>query len=95
VYEPDQFNRQVRFLGVPEEFTIRIFNLAGDKVRTLESDDIDVKAPGDSWAKWNLLTDQGLPVASGIYIWYMESPNYGSAYGKMAVFPEIEQLNTY
>lgn len=94
-YEPDQFKRQVRFLGVPEQFTIRIFNLAGDKVRTLYSDDIDVKNAGDSWAKWNLNTDMGLPVASGIYIWYLESEKYGSTYGKMAIFPEVEQLNTY
>nr|MBN2277990.1 hypothetical protein [candidate division Zixibacteria bacterium] len=94
-YERDQFDRQVRFLGVPEDFTIRIFNLAGDKVRTMESDDLQIKQPGQSWAIWDLATDQGLPVAAGIYIWYLEAPGIGSTYGKMAVFPEVEQLNTY
>jgi hypothetical protein len=92
LYEADQFDRQVRFLGVPDNYTIRIFNLAGDKVRTLSSSD---KVPGNSWAIWNLATDQGLPVAAGIYIWYLEAPGIGTAYGKMAIFPEVEQLNTY
>jgi len=94
-YENDQFDRQVRILGVPEEFTIRIFNLAGDKVRTLESNDMSVKQPNQSWAVWNLATDEGLPVAAGVYIWYLEAPGIGNVYGKMAIFPEVEQLNTY
>ena len=92
IYESDQFDRQVRFLGLPDEFTIRIFNIAGDMVRVLDSDE---KNPGQSWMAWNLLTDQGLPVASGIYVWYLESPLFGTKYGKMAVFQEIEQLDTY
>jgi hypothetical protein len=92
VYEANQFDRQVRFLGVPDNFTIRIFNIAGDKVRTLSSRD---KSPGESWMVWNLQTDEGSPVAGGVYIWYLEAPGIGSKYGKMAVFPEIEQLKTY
>jgi len=91
-YETDQFDRQVRFMGVPDKYTIRIFNLAGDKVRTLTSDE---KTPGYSWAKWDLKTDQGLYVAPGVYIWYLETPDIGSTYGKMAIFPEGEQLQVY
>ncbi len=93
-YEVDQFDRQVRFLGLPDEFTIRIFNVAGDMVRTLDWTDSGVHAAGNSWAKWNLLTDQGLPVASGIYIWYIET-KFGTKYGKMAIIQEVEQLTTY
>jgi len=93
-YEVDQFDRQVRFLGLPDEFTIRIFNVAGDMVRTIEWDDTNAHTVGNSWAKWNLMTDQGLPVASGIYIWYLES-KFGTKYGKMAIIQEVEQLNTY
>ena len=92
IYEANQFDRQVRFLGMPDNFTLRIFNIAGDKVRTLSSRD---KAPGQSWLVWNLQTDEGSPVAGGVYIWYLDAPGIGAKYGKMAVFPEIEQLNTY
>jgi hypothetical protein len=42
-----------------------------------------------------MATDQGLPVASGVYIWYIDAPGVGTTYGKMAVFPEVEQLNVY
>jgi hypothetical protein len=92
VYESGPFDRQVRFLGLPDDFTIRIFNLAGDKIRTLKS---TAKTPGDSWMAWDLQTDRGLPVAAGIYIWYLDAPGIGTKYGKMAIFPEVEQLNTY
>lgn len=91
VYESDQFDRQVRFLGLPDIFTMRIFNLAGDMVRIMDQND---KIAGDSWMSWNLLTDQNLPAASGIYIWYIES-DFGTKYGKMAIIQEVEQLNTY
>ncbi len=90
--ESDQFDRKVRFLGLPDEFTLRIFNVAGDMVRRLDNN--DKLLGGDSWMEWNLLTDQGLPVASGVYIWYIES-DYGSRYGKFAIIQEVEQLNTY
>jgi hypothetical protein len=91
VYEVDQFDRQVRFLGLPDMFTLRIFNLAGDMVRQLDQ---SYKTAGNSWMSWNLLTDQGLPVASGVYIWYIET-EFGNKYGKMAIIQEVEQLNTY
>jgi len=92
-YETNQFDRQVRILGVPEQFTMRIFNLAGDKVRTITHEDKD--SPDYSWVRWDLKTDQGLYVAGGIYIFYLEMPGVGTTFGKMAVFPEAEQLNTY
>ncbi len=91
IYEKDQFDRQVRFLGLPDKFTMRIFNLAGDMVRTMNEND---KVTGQSWMPWNLMTDEGLPVASGVYIWYLES-DFGTKYGKMAIIQEVEQLNTY
>jgi len=91
-YELDQFDRQVRFLGVPDDYTIRIFNIAGDKVRTMDASE---KNPGQSWAIWDLTTDAGLYVAPGIYIWYLVAPGIGETYGKMAIFPEVEQLQVY
>ncbi|MCP4608998.1 MAG: hypothetical protein GY845_09845 [Planctomycetes bacterium] len=90
--EVDQFDRKIRFLGLPEEYTLRIFNVAGDMVKQL--DYTDKIAVTNSWMDWNLMTDQGLPVASGIYVWYIETPS-GTKYGKFAVIQEVEQLNTY
>ena len=91
VYEADQFGRIVRFINLPGGVTttIRIFNIAGDHVRTLIHE-----AGEDSWEDWDLKTENGLYVASGIYIYSAES-EIGEKIGKMALFTEVEQLNTY
>ncbi|MEW5702642.1 MAG: hypothetical protein AB1792_10480 [Candidatus Zixiibacteriota bacterium] len=89
--EVDQFNRVLKFVNVPAaKTTIRIFNLAGDLVRTLVKDD-----PGSAEIVWDVLTETGLPVASGLYIYHVEAEGLGTKIGKVAVFTEVEQLNTY
>jgi hypothetical protein len=89
--ELDQFRRQIKFVNLPPaETTIRIFNLAGDLVRTLVKDD-----PASAEFVWDVLTETGLPVASGMYIWHVEARGVGTKIGKLAVFTEVEQLNTY
>lgn len=89
--ELDQFRRQIKFVNLPPApTTIRIFNLAGDLVRTLVKDD-----PASAEFVWDVLTETGLPVASGMYIWHVEAQGIGTKIGKLAVFTEVEQLNTY
>jgi hypothetical protein len=94
VYELNAFSRRVKFTNLPESCTIRIFNLAGDLLRTIE------KEPGPaSIAEWDLLTEYDLPVASGVYIYHVEAKDggkvMGSTSGKMAIFMEKERLNTF
>ena len=89
--EVDQFDRIVKFINLPPAtMKIRIFNLAGDLVRTMERTDIN-----NSEFVWDLKTDQGLWVASGVYVWLIEANGLGTKYGKMAIFTETEQLNTF
>jgi hypothetical protein len=90
-YETNQFDRIVKFTQLPGgvPVSIRIFNIAGDHIRTLTREDLD-----QSWMEWNLKTESGLFVASGMYIWIAES-DIGSKHGKMAVFVEAEQLDTF
>jgi hypothetical protein len=88
-YELDQFNRVIRFTHLPERCTIRLFTLGGSLVRTIEKND------GSSQLVWNLETDNGLPVGSGIYVFHVEAPGVGSKIGKVAVFVEKERLNNY
>lgn len=90
LYELDQFDRQVRFTNLPYECTIKIFNLAGDHVVTLEKE-----ASDDSYLVWSMLTKHGLPLASGLYIYIVTAPDGGEFVSKMAVFTEVEQLNTF
>jgi hypothetical protein len=94
-YEINQFNRVVKFTNMPKTATVRIFNLAGDMVRTLEKDD------DSALLEWNMKTDGNYPVASGIYIYHITAYEPGTAkevattVGKMAIFVEVERLNEY
>lgn len=73
-------SESVRFTHLPAECTIRIFNLAGDRVRKLDKADVL-----DATLDWDLRNDHGRRIADGIYVWYLES-DYGSAQGKVAIF---------
>jgi hypothetical protein len=88
-YEPDQFNRALRFTGLPEECTIRVFNLSGQLVKTLEKDD------ALSYTSWDMVTEGNLPVASGIYIYHITAASGAEKIGKMAIFTEAEQLTNF
>jgi hypothetical protein len=88
-YELNRFNRVLKFTHLPAQCTIRIFNLAGDLVRTLEKND------ATSQATWDLNTKNGLPVGSGIYIFHVDAPGAGTVTGKVAVFMEKERLNNF
>ena len=88
-YELNQFNRVIKFTHLPAQCTVRIFNLAGDLVRTIQKND------SSSQLSWDLLTDKGLPVASGIYLFHVDAPGVGTKTGKVAIFMEKERLNTF
>jgi hypothetical protein len=89
-YELDQFDHVIKFSNLPVECTVRVFNLSGDLVRTLEKDDAST-----SILEWNLLNEKEIPIASGFYIWHVDAPGIGSKFGKMAIFLEKERLNTF
>ena len=89
-YEINQFNRKIRFINLPEVATIRIFNLAGELVRTLEKTDVS-----SSVLEWDVLTENQLPVASGVYVFHVDSRGVGSMFGRMVVFMEKERLNNF
>ncbi|MFH1701284.1 MAG: hypothetical protein ABIE07_11940 [Candidatus Zixiibacteriota bacterium] len=89
-YDPSPGSKRIAFHNLPDVCTIKIFNLAGDLVRTL-----DKEADGTNYTYWNLLTDNRLPIASGIYIYVVEAKEFGTKIGKMAVFVEAEVLTIY
>ena len=68
----------LKFRGVPDVCTVRIYTIAGDLVQTLVNDD------GNGEVEWNLLSSNLQQVASGIYIFHVESP-YGEHLGRFAV----------
>ena len=88
-YELNRFNRALKFTHLPARCTIRLFDLAGTLVRTIEKND------NTSQATWDLNTDRGLPIGSGVYIFHIDAPGVGSTTGKVAVFMEKERLNNF
>src|SRR5258706_12192479 len=87
-YEQNQFSRRVRFMNLPAQCTVRIFNLAGQLVRTLEKND-----PSTSVLDWDIETRNQLPVGSGVYIYHGASPGRHHTLGPLVFFMEKESLH--
>lgn len=73
--ETSNFSRFVTISNLPAKVTVRIFNLAGTLVRTL--DENDKSGVGDQFLQWDLQNESGLPVASGLYVYYIDAPELG------------------
>ena len=90
---PQEINKYERFVTInhlPDVATIRIFNLAGQLVRTIE------KITPGQFQRWDLTTDSGLPVASGLYIIYVDMPDLGrTKILKAAVIQEQQILDRF
>ncbi|MBK9097011.1 MAG: T9SS type A sorting domain-containing protein [bacterium] len=90
---PQEINKYERFVTInhlPDYAKIRIFNLAGQLVRTIEK-----TTPGQ-FQRWDLLTDSGLPVASGLYIIYVDMPDLGrTKILKAAIIQEQQILDRF
>ncbi|NNE36614.1 MAG: hypothetical protein HKN13_15380 [Rhodothermales bacterium] len=71
-YETTSRPEEVRFTDMPFVATIRVFALNGSLVRTIEKRSADA-----SWFTWDLRTDTGRQLASGIYLIHVEIPGVG------------------
>jgi hypothetical protein len=97
--ETSRERRFVTFNHLPENATIRIFNLAGVLVRTLRHPEDNSRGPGQFF-DWDLQNDNGLPIASGIYIAYVELRNasgvsLGTKTLKFAIIQEQQFLRNF
>jgi hypothetical protein len=92
-YNPLERSRTTRFVtfnGLPPQATLRIFNLAGQLVRTLRKDD------GTQFIQWDLANQDNFPVASGMYIVHVDMPGIGATkVVKLAVIQEQEVPNNF
>jgi hypothetical protein len=88
--ETNRFFRYVTFNNLPRKATFRIFNLAGQMVRTLQKDD------DSQFFRWDLNNQNQFPVASGIYIAHIDMPDIGvTKVLKVAIIQEQEVLDSY
>lgn len=85
--ETNKYQRFMRFTGMPAKATIRIFSLAGVFIQEI------VKDEHTQYVDWNLQNRDGLPVASGIYLAYIDMPGIGSKVLKLAVIQETQYID--
>jgi hypothetical protein len=82
--------KYVTFSHLPAKATIRIFDLAGVLVKTIDKDDLS------QFIRWNLQNENNYPVASGIYVVYIDMPGLGvSKILKLAIIQEEQILRVY
>ncbi|MCU7513509.1 MAG: T9SS type A sorting domain-containing protein [Ignavibacteria bacterium] len=81
--ELNRYERFVTFSHLPQKATIRIFNLAGQLVRTIH------KESQGQFATWDLLNENNFQAASGIYLVHIDMPELGKTkILKLAVIQE-------
>ena len=92
-YQNRETTRQdhyVTFSHLPQNATIRIFDLSGVLVRTIH------KSDKTQFIEWDLQNDNNYPVASGIYVAYIDMPGLGATKVlKLAIIQEEQILNVY
>ena len=69
--EETSYGKFITFSHLPQKATIRIFDLAGRLINTLNKDN------SDQFLRYQLITQIHTPLASGIYIAYIEMPELG------------------
>ena len=73
--------REIQFRYLPSECTIRIYSISGELVKTIHH-----SSPLESGTgRWDLLTEDNLSAAFGMYIYHVEAPNIGEKIGKLAI----------
>jgi hypothetical protein len=80
-WELSQDERMIKFTHLPQRCSIKIFNVAGELIRTLEH---DISSPIDSEEIWNLRTYENQEVAPGLYFYYITS-DLGEKTGKFVI----------
>lgn len=83
----------VTFSNLPTQVTIKIYTLSGTLVRTLNTSNKSV--PTSIFLKWNLQNDNGLRVASGMYLATVDCPGYGQKVLKFAIIMPQKQIQKY
>ncbi|HVZ79974.1 MAG TPA: hypothetical protein VHE12_04135 [bacterium] len=62
----------VNYTSYPGDYELRIYNSAGEHIRTLDSRSLS--GPVSQWYEWDGKNKYGDPCASGVYIFYLAEP---------------------
>ncbi|WP_304130685.1 hypothetical protein [Ignavibacterium album] len=73
--------RKIDFINLPNQCTIRIYTVTGQLIKTLYKDSGYL----DGTISWNLVTDDGMDAAYGVYVYHVDAPGVGEYIGKFAL----------
>ena len=85
-FEPERFavsgrgERRLEFRAIPQDATIRIYNLRGEMVQELHQD-----GALTGMVPWDLRSKDNLEVAPGLYIFHVDAGELGQHVGKFAI----------
>ncbi|MBL1207551.1 MAG: T9SS C-terminal target domain-containing protein [Calditrichaeota bacterium] len=79
----------IKFTNVDKQATIRIFNLAGQLIKTIEKNDTNTNVA------WNLRNEANLKVASGMYIAHIEVPGVGEKILKFGIVQREDRIDRF
>lgn len=74
-------DRKIDFINLPNQCTIRIYTITGQLIKTLYKDSGYL----DGTISWNLVTDDGMDAAYGVYVYHVDAPGVGEYIGKFAL----------
>jgi hypothetical protein len=83
----DNDYQRLQFINLPTECTINIYTVAGDLVKTIQHGSTyggGFEGQTRGTAYWNLQTENRQKIATGVYIYHVQSP-YGETVGRFAV----------
>lgn len=70
-YETSRIDNRIKFVNLPQECTIKIYNLSGTLIRTLGKDNTL------TFQDWDMKNEANIPIASGVYIVHIDVPDVG------------------
>jgi hypothetical protein len=83
LYSTGRGTRKIDFINLPAKCTVRIYTVTGYLVKTLYKDASNLYNGGS--LSWDLVSDDGMDVAYGVYIYHVDAPGIGEYIGKFAV----------
>ena len=73
--------RRIYFINLPSECTIRIYTVSGHLVQTIEHR----SSRDDGQEPWDLVSQDGMDIAFGIYVYHVDAPGIGKKMGRFAI----------
>ncbi|HET9984840.1 MAG TPA: T9SS type A sorting domain-containing protein [Longimicrobiales bacterium] len=88
-FQTNTASRHIQFVNLPDKATIRIYSLSGVLVTALQHDD----PTGGGTENWDLRNRNSQFVASGVYFYYVNTPDGKSKVGKFTIIQAPSQTS--